>query len=283
MLPRGLALGLVLLLGGRAVWAHGPLHDQIQRLTEKLESHPDRRDLLIERGSLYRVHELHSEAFLDWERAARLDPRDATNDFRLGLAALGLHQTNLAVERLERFVAHAPGSIPGQLAAAEACRMGGRHGDAVRHWTLAIHGATEPRPEWFLDRARCAELAGIPPKEILAGLDEGIERYGPLPALQLKAVDLEVGRGAIDEALRRLSATAERAERQARWLLRRAEVLAGAGRTNEARTEFLAARAAMERLPDRIRRGWSASELTRQIDDGLAKLSGNPNTSSQAP
>ena len=272
MRPCSLALGLMLLLGGGPLWAHGPLHEKIQRLTLELEAHPDRRDLLIERGNLYRVHELHAEALLDWERAARLAPKDATNDFRLGLAALGLRQTNAALERLERFAAEAPGSIPGQLAAAEACRMGERHGDAVRHWTLAIRGAAEPRPEWFLDRARSSGLAGIPPKEIVAGLDEGMARYGPLPALQLKAVEIEVECGAIDEALRRLSATAARAERKERWLLRRAEVLAGAGRIDEARAEFLAARAALDGLPDRIRRGWTASELARQIDDGLAKL-----------
>lgn len=278
-----LALGLMLLLGVGPLWAHGPLHEQIQRLTLELESHPDRRDLLIERGTLYRVHELHSEALLDWERAALLDPKDATNDFRLGLAALGLCRTNTALERLERFAARCPGSVPAQLAAAEACRMGGRPGDAVRHWTLAIGAAAEPRPEWFLDRARSAGLAGLPPREILSGLDEGIERLGPLPALQLKAVEVEVDRGAIDEALRRLSATAERADRKERWLLRRAEVLAGAGRTDEARAEFLAARAALERLPERVRRGWAATEVTRQIDAGLAKLPSKQNPPGPQP
>jgi tetratricopeptide (TPR) repeat protein len=268
---RGLALGWILLLGAWQAWAHGSLHEQIQRLTQELEAHPDRRDLLIERGTLYRVHELHSEALLDWEKAARLDPKDATNDFRLGIAALALRQTNAAVERLERFAAQVPGSIPGQLEAARACRLAGRHGDAVRYWTTAIRKAAEPRPEWFLDRARSAERAGIPPIEVLAGLDEGIARYGPLPPLQLKAVEIEVGRGAIDSALHRLSESASRAERKERWLLRRAEVLAGAGRSDEARTEFLAARAAIEQLPERIRKGWAASELTRKIDDGLAK------------
>jgi len=283
MSPRGLTLGFLLLMGAGPLQAHGPLHEQIQRLSQELESHPDRRDLLIERGTLYRVHELHSEALLDWERAALLDPTDATNDFRLGLAALGLRRTNAALERLERFAARSPESVPAQLAAAEACRMSGRPGDAVRHGTLAIGAAAEPRPEWFLDRAHSAGLAGLPPLEILSGLDEGIERLGPLPALQLKAVEIEVGRGAIDEALRRLSATAERADRKERWLLRRAEVLAGAGRTDEARTEFLAARSALERLPERVRRGWAATEVTRQIDAGLAKLALKQDTPEPKP
>lgn len=280
---RGPALGLLLLMAAWPARSHGPLHEQIQRLTLGIESRPDRRDLLIERGTLYRVHELYAEALADWERAARLDPKDATNDFRLGLGALGLRRTNAALEQLERFVGHVPRSIPGQLAAAEACRMAGRHGDAVRHWTVAIRESEEPRPEWFLDRARSGELSGMPPKEILAGLDEAIARHGPLPALQLKAVELEVGRGAVDDALRRLSETADRADRKERWLLRRAEVLAGAGRTDEARAEFLAARAALERLPDRIRRGWMASELARRIDDGLAKLPPGTNPPTPTP
>ena len=272
-MPRFLPVLLLwILVLGEGARAHGSLHEQIQRLTQELEAHPDQRNLLIERGTLYRVHELHSEALADWEKAARLDPKDATNDFRLGVAALALRQTNAAVERLERFAVRIPGSIPGQLEAARACRMAGRHRDAVQHWNAAILGAADPRPEWFLDRARSAESAGVPPMEVLAGLDEGIIRYGPLPPLQLKAVEIEVGRGAIDQALRRLSDTAERAERKERWLLRRAEVLAGAGRSEEARTEFLAARAAIQRLPERIQKGWAASELSRKIDEGLAKL-----------
>lgn len=261
-----------LLLGPLTLHAHGPLHEEILRLTAELEKKPEDRDLLIQRGELFRVHELYSEARIDWEKAATLQPADATNDLRLGLIALGTRDTNAAVQLLERFVARAPNSLPGQLSAAEATRLAGQYAVSARYWSAAITLSDEPRPEWFLERARTSEKGGLPVADILAGLDEGIQRYGPLPALQLKAVDLEVGRGQIDAALRRLSAIAERADRKERWLMRRGDVLLAAGRTNEARAEFTAARTALDQLPEKLKRAWIATDLRQQLDTKLATL-----------
>lgn len=272
-----------LLLGPLTLCAHGPLHEEILRLTTELEKKPNDRDLLIQRGELFRVHELFSDARIDWEKAATLQPADATNDLRLGLIALGTRDTNGAVHLLERFATRVPTSLPGQLSAAEAARLAGDYSTSTRHWTAAIALSEEPRPEWFLERARTSEKGGLPVAEILAGLDEGIGRYGPLPALQLKAVDLEVGRGDIDAALRRLSAIAERADRKERWLMRRGDVLLAAGRTNEARAEFHAARAALDLLPEKLKRAWIATDLRQQIDTKLASLDATPKTPPSQP
>lgn len=250
--------------------AHGPLHERIQQLTAALEQSPRDAALLEERGELFRLHGLYSEARLDWAQVAVLRPDDVTNYLRLGLVALGLGETNDAIGRLERFVAARPSSVTGHLTLAEALVAAGRPADAVAHWTAAIGLTEDARPEWFLDRARAARSGGLAVEVVLAGLDEGIDRHGPLPALQLLAVELETGRGNTDAALRRLSAIADRAERKERWLLRRGDVLLAAGRTNEARLEFLAARQALDRLPDKVRRGWAATELRQQIDARLS-------------
>ncbi len=267
-----LFLGLSLIPATLPGRAHGPLHEEIARLSVELEKTPDDPTLLVHRGELFRIHELYSDALIDWQRVAVLRPDDVTNDLRLGLIALGQRDTNTAVLRLSRFTSVCPASLPGQLATAESCRLAGTPGEAVRHWTAAIRLSEEPRPEWFLERARDGQAAQAAETDVLAGLDEGIERYGPLPALQLLAVDLEVKRGRIDAALARLAAIAERAERKERWLFRRGEVLLAAGRTNEARQEFTAAREALDRLPDKLRRAWVATELRQQIDARLIDL-----------
>lgn len=250
--------------------AHGPLHERIQQLTAALEQSPSDAALLEERGELFRLHGLFSEARLDWSKVATLRPDDVTNHLRLGLVALGMGETNDAINRLEQFVSARPSSITGQLTLAEALVAAGRPADAVPHWTSAIRLTEEPRPEWFLDRARAARSGGIDVDLVLAGLDDGIDRHGPLPALQLLAVELETGRGNTDAALRRIAAIADRAERKERWLLRRGDILLAAGRTNEARMEFQAARKALDQLPDKVRRGWAATELRQQIDTRLS-------------
>ncbi len=278
-----LAFTALLLLGPVSAWAHGQLHEEIIRLTEALDRVPEDVGLLERRGELYRIHGLFTEAQLDWTKVAQIRPADPTNDLRLGLLALDMKETNAALDHLKRFLQVRPQSLPGQLAAADAFQLAGQPGDAVAHWTLAIQRDPEPRPEWFLQRAKAANDAGMPVREILAGLDEGMARHGPLPALQLYAVDLEVRRGNTDAALNRLAAIAARAERKERWLVRRGDVLLNAGRTNEARTEYIAARNALEQLPEKIRRGWTATELRQQIQSKLDATGPASSTISKTP
>jgi predicted Zn-dependent protease len=62
-------------------------------------------------------------------------------------------------------------------------------------------------------------------------------RLGPLPSLALPAVDLDVRLGRWDSALIRLDALLRQAPSNPSWIARRAEILARAGRTDEARAE----------------------------------------------
>jgi hypothetical protein len=166
---------------------------------------------------------------------------------------------------------------------AKACLLGDRPAEAAAQLTHAIRLDAEPRPEWFHERAKAQLAAGQPATNVLAGLDEGIQRYGPLPALQLLAVEVEMRRGATEAALGRIDALAARAERKERWLFRRGDLLLQAGRTNEARKEFLGARAALDALPDKLRRAWVATELRQQVDAKLAALPMTPESPGRKP
>lgn len=263
----------VLALSSRA---HGPLHERIVALTEELAAHPEDVGRLALRGELFRLHGLWSEARVDFEQVARLRPADVTNDFRLGRLDLESRETNSAVARLTRFAAAAPGDVAGRFALARALVLAGKPAEAIPHFSAALMAGTETRPEWFLERTQAARCAGAPVEAVLAGLDEGIARFGPLPLLQLPAVELEVQRGAIPAALARLDAIAARAERKERWLYRRGEVLRQAGRSAEARREYLAARDSLDRLPDKLRRAWVATELRQQVEARLAELDASP-------
>lgn len=253
-------------------WGHGTLHDEIARLDAELIRKPGDAELLIERGEMYRIHELFPQAKEDWQKVAQLRPTDPTNHLRLGLIALGSRETNSAVELLKRFVQECPQCLPGQLSMATAYQMAGQNQEAVQHWTRAIQLVPEPNPEWYLQRARAGVAGKMPVESVLSGLDEAIGQYGPLPPLQLMAVDLEVSRGKVDAALDRISAIAKRADRKERWIVRRAEILMQAGRFPEAKTEFIAAREAIDRLPEKLRRAWVATDLRQQIEAKLATL-----------
>ena len=111
--------------------------------------------------------------------------------------------------------------------------------------------------------------------EILAGIDAGVTRFGPLPVLQRFAADLELERGDADAAVNRIAAIAERAERKERWLFQQGELFLRAGRTNEARIKYSEARDALGRLPEKLQRAWIATELRQQIEARLAGVASN--------
>lgn len=266
----GLVLGLI--LWAAPLLAHGPLHEEIVRLTAELQQQPDDPVRLARRGELLQLHGLPDQAGMDFERLAILRPADVTNDFRLGQVQLELGATNEAVRLLERFANNRPLSAPGQLLLARALVKAGRPHDAAEHFAQAVEVTAEPVPDWYLEQLRALRLAEAPRKELLRCLDAGIARLGPLPVLQLPAVELEVQLGYTDNALARLDALAARAERKERWLVRRGDVLKEAGRIGQARVEYLAARQALETLPDKLRRAWTATELRQQIEAKLAAL-----------
>ena len=276
-----LALAAVLLAPG--VRAHGPIHEQILQLTSELAEHPDDPERLAHRGDLYLRHGLSGEALADFERLAVLQPGDITNAFRLGAAALELGRTNEATRHLERFVQARPGSAAGQRLLGRALWAAGRPRDAAGCFGVAITLDADAPPDAYLEQARALMAASADTPEVLVCLDAGMERHGPLPALQLLAVDLEMSRGATDLALQRLDALTARAERKERWLARRGDLLLQAGRCAEAREAFLVARRALDALPDKQRRAWTATELRQQLETRLTELSEAPEAGHSQP
>ena len=84
------------------------------------------------------------------------------------------------------------------------------------------------------------------------------------------AIEFEVTRERYDAALARLDRIAAGAARKERWLARRGEILAQAGRQAEARTAFTQVRAAIAALPPRRRTTRAVAELEDRIRMALA-------------
>jgi predicted Zn-dependent protease len=284
--------GIGLALLGGWTWAHGPLHEQILQLDAELAQRPDAPDLLARRAELYRAHGLFSEARLDLTALEKLQPDNLTNRLRRGLLELAARETNSAVEQLSAWVQRRPASLEGHYGLAHAFVLAGRPGEAVPHFNRVIDlTAQEPaeeavrqlgvRPELFLDRAKAQVAAGLAVTNTLAGLDDAVARLGPLPVLQRFAAELEMKRGDVGAAVTRLGTIAERAERKERWWFQQGELFLQGGRTNEARAKFIAARDALDRLPEKLQRAWLATELRQQIDSKLAAVGGAGQTPPQ--
>jgi len=276
VLPHSLAGALCLVaaaaLAPQAA-AHGDLDEQIQAVTARIAEAPASAPLHLKRAELHRAHREWEAALADYARTAALDPGLAAVDLGRGLLFLETEAPSAAREALDRFLGRFPGHAEGRAARARALARLGDSEAAANDLTAAIAASPRPRPEYFIERARALATggeAGI--GEALRGLDEGIERLGPLVTLQLVAIELELARRAHDAALARVDRLVAASPRREPWLLRRGEILEQAGRLSEARLAYAAALEALRTLPE-FRRGTpAAQELAERARAGVERV-----------
>lgn len=273
-------LGAVTALGRRAIAAlalafaaaapaHGPLQEQIDALTAQIEREPS-ATAYLRRGELHRLHEDWGAALADYQRAAALMPADDRLDFLRGRALLEAGQPAPAKLALDRYLARHPDHVEALVTQARTLRALGHYRAAAAEYTRAIERLPRPDPDHYLERARIEAAAGDV-EQALAGLDAGIARLGPVVALELYAIELELQQRRVDPALARLDRITAQSARKETWLARRGEILTQAGRRTEARAAYEAALAAIEALPPAARRSKAVTGLEADVRSALAR------------
>ena len=250
--------------------AHGDLHEQILAVTEQIAKDPKNSELYLKRGELHRMHQEWDLAQADYDHAVDLNPSLAVIDFTRGRMFLEANWPNSAKVCLDRFLLKHTNHVEGFIARARTLVKLEKPLDAARDFTTAIRYAPTGRPELYIERAQALTGAGDKHYiEALRGLDEGIERLGPLVTIQLHAIDLELKRKQFDAALARLEKISAQSPRKETWLARRGEILLQAGRREEARAAYEQALKALDTLPPGRRNVPSMNELERRIRAAL--------------
>ena len=171
--------------------------------------------------------------------------------------------------KLDHFLTLQPAHYEGLITRARVLAKLGDRIDAAKDFTQALSLSSASEPELYLERAGVLGADVRQLGEALRGLDEGINKLGPVVTLQLAAIDLELRRKNYDGALVRLDQIAAQSQRKESWLVRRGEILKLAGRNEEARTAFNAALTAIESLPPPHRQSRSVSALELRARSAL--------------
>ena len=250
--------------------AHGDLHEQIRAVTEQIAKDRTNSELYLKRGELHRMHQEWDLAQADYDHAFALNPGLAIIDFTRGRMFLEADWANSAKTCLDRFLLKHTNHVEGFTTRARTLVKLEKPLEAARDFTTAIRYAPSARPELYIERAQALASAGDKHyAEALRGLDEGIERLGPLVTIQLHAIDLELKRRQFDAALVRLEKIAAQSPRKETWLARRGEILVQAGRLEEARTAYEQALKALDSLPPGRRNVPAMNELEKRIKAAL--------------
>jgi tetratricopeptide (TPR) repeat protein len=171
---------------------------------------------------------------------------------------------------LDRFLTQQPAHYEGLLTRARVLAKLGASTDAANDFTSALAASSAPEPELYLERARVLAADEQRIGEALRGLDEGINKLGPVVTLQLAAIELELCSKNYDGALTRLDQIAAQSERKEAWLVRRGDILKLAGRDEQARAAFNAALVAIDSLPAARRQSKTVTALALRAHAGIA-------------
>src|SRR5262249_49018698 len=157
--------------------------------------------------------------------AAILNPKLIVVDLARGKVLLAANWPVSAKLYLDRFLVAQPKHVDALITRARVQVKLGHRLAAAQDYTAAISLASEPAPEYYIERAQAlAAEGGQYLDDALQGLDGGIKKLGPLVTLQLFAIDLEVKQKRYDGALARLDQIAAQSPRKEAWLARRGEI-----------------------------------------------------------
>jgi tetratricopeptide (TPR) repeat protein len=266
---------------GQPVQAHGPDHEAIVALTAEITRNPGNPELLLHRGERFRSHGDLASARLDFQAALSNHPACHPARLRLALVARDQEKLPESLQLLDQTLAAQPTNLLARVARADVLIRSGRPGEAIPEYDRIIADSPQPRPDVFLSRSRTLLAHDTNAwARALEGVEDGIRRLGPVPSLQLHALELEERGGRVDAALVRIDAIMAGMDRRERWLARRGDVLLAAGRTRDARTEYQRSLAALDRLPERLRRTIASEELRQELE---AKLAVNPSGNQTSP
>jgi predicted Zn-dependent protease len=232
------------------VLAHGDLHERITHISAELAKTPRNPVLLAKRAELHRQHQEWSEALADIRLVATLrnDPSDRILEAMILLESGKTRESKTVLDTILR---DSPTHSVALVARAQAHAF--LHDDlaAVKDYNAAAALISQPKPDLFLEQARCMVRAGDRAAAIEA-LEQGMARISRLPSLQRYALDLEVDLGRYDAALARLSALENGSQSRFDLMLLRGEILLKAKRADEAREIFAATLCAIESQPARM-------------------------------
>ena len=261
--------------------AHGDIHVQIHQINPKIKKAPS-AELYVKRGDLYRLDEDYTAALADFQRAEKINPELDTIYLGRGRTLFEAGRYKEALPALDHLLEMKPDHPDGRILRARVHAALDDNTSAIRDYDHVVAIVPSPSPDCFLERS-VALVKLQRPQDAVRGLDEGISRLGNLQALQLAALEIEIGLKQSDAALVRIDQAMAPLQRKEQWLTRRGEILQSAGRSEEAKAAYTAALAAIQTLPPIPRNAKPTRELESRLQSLLVAQAPENTTTQTTP
>jgi tetratricopeptide (TPR) repeat protein len=221
---------------------HGAYHDVVEEITQKLAVTPEDAALHFKLACAHQEHGEWKAALIECERVRRLDATGFDTDYIEGKALAAGGHLEAAKGILDAFLAQHPQHASALAERGRVHLKLKKQVEAQNDFAAALSLEKHAPVDWWLEAAQAGKAVEVLRKALLAHADD--------PQLLNASLEAELKAGNTDEALRRVDAMQKIAPRAEPWMASRAQVLAAAGRGEEARAAWTALRAHLLSLPN---------------------------------
>lgn len=270
-----LAAVFLTILTIRTAHGHGAYHDVVERIEVELKKTPDDAALRYELAEAHAEHEDWQECIEEISRLEGFAPGVHPTGYLRGLALFIGGKNDEAYNVLGDYLTTHPDHVEALATRGRVLAKMDRPAEAVADLQAAVKATPSPSGELVMELALAYQKIGKP-EEASKVLDEALKTSRDAPLLLECAMEIETAAGMSDSALGRIDGLQKNAPRPEPWMAKRAELLAKAGRADEARAAWTALRDRLISLPS-LQRGTSQnSQLLTQARQALGEAAPAP-------
>ncbi|MSU51418.1 MAG: tetratricopeptide repeat protein [Opitutus sp.] len=268
----GVAAGVLIYLAlPTRLPAHGAYHERLRELVAAIEINPKDARLHFELAEIFCRHGDWALAVASADTADELSSGAFPTDLLRGEALLSGGKPGPARTMLDRFLARNPTNTRALLLRARARAATDGDAAALADYRAAVRADVRSELDYTREAAAALATHGCV-GEALEAIDRAIVQIGPDPALLAQAFELEAANGRFEAALARVALLQAGAPRPEPWMIRRAQLLAQAGRSAEARRAWIAFLEHADGLPNLERGSRAMTAYVAQARAGQAAL-----------
>lgn len=256
--------------------AHGTIGSRLDNLEHQLEESPNDAHLYLARGRLYQERHNQAAALLDYQRAENIDPRLYAVQYWRGLLYLEHGFLDDALTTLNQYV-QLTDAAKGYAALAKVYWQQHAFRLSANAWDKAIAKDGNASPAMYHQRAQALmQLQALPYSksllaEIVAGIEAGIVKQGPLSSYLTLLVDVFSRNHHYQAALVTLERLPTNLLTSPQWKVKKAEMLALMGHKDEALKAYEETLVTLDSLPIHKQTLNINLKIKQQAMNGLAE------------